>query len=244
MRVLRLLRPKSIALAYVDPPFTLPTPAGSGSGGSLVRYAAFLAPRLRLAHQALAENGALHVHLDVRTVHVVKVLLDRIFGEVNFVGEIVWAFPNGARVVDRWTPSHQTILIYAKRRAAYRFDYPSASREVESVGGLRAAPDVWLIPALEEPGYSRAKPVEILRRIVAASSDAGDTVLDFFSGSGTTGVAAGDLGRRFILVDSDPDAFRVMLQRCRPFGYVAVGPSVEVHSAASLIARPTQAQST
>ena len=65
----------------------------------------------------------------------------------------------------------------------------------------------------EKTGYPTQKPLGILRRIVAASSPPGGLVLDFFAGSGTTGVAAHELGRRFILVDSNPQALAVMRQR-------------------------------
>jgi site-specific DNA-methyltransferase (adenine-specific) len=65
----------------------------------------------------------------------------------------------------------------------------------------------------EKTGYPTQKPLGILRRIVRASSNPGDTVLDFFAGSGTTGVAAHELGRRFILVDNNPEAVRVMERR-------------------------------
>jgi site-specific DNA-methyltransferase (adenine-specific) len=65
----------------------------------------------------------------------------------------------------------------------------------------------------EKSGYPTQKPLGILRRIVAASSSPGGTVLDFFAGSGTTGVAAHELGRRFILMDSNPDAVAVMRRR-------------------------------
>jgi site-specific DNA-methyltransferase (adenine-specific) len=65
----------------------------------------------------------------------------------------------------------------------------------------------------ERTGYPTQKPLGILRRIVAASSNPGETVLDFFAGSGTTGAACLELGRRFILVDNNPQALEVMTER-------------------------------
>jgi site-specific DNA-methyltransferase (adenine-specific) len=73
----------------------------------------------------------------------------------------------------------------------------------------------------ERTGYPTQKPPGIVRRIIQASSRVDDTVLDFFAGSGTTGVAAAELGRRFILVDNSLEAIRVMWQRLRHL------PSVE-----------------
>lgn len=65
----------------------------------------------------------------------------------------------------------------------------------------------------EKTGYPTQKPLGILKRILAASSNPGDTVLDFFAGSGTTGAAAHALGRNFILIDNNPQALEVMRQR-------------------------------
>jgi site-specific DNA-methyltransferase (adenine-specific) len=65
----------------------------------------------------------------------------------------------------------------------------------------------------ERTGYPTQKPLLILRRIVQASSNRGDLVLDFFAGSGTAGVAARELGRRFLLFDNNRDAIEVMRQR-------------------------------
>jgi site-specific DNA-methyltransferase (adenine-specific) len=65
----------------------------------------------------------------------------------------------------------------------------------------------------EKTGYPTQKPLGILRRIIAASSNPGETVLDFFAGSGTTGAACLELGRRFILVDNNPQALATMAER-------------------------------
>ncbi|TLM97954.1 site-specific DNA-methyltransferase, partial [bacterium] len=65
----------------------------------------------------------------------------------------------------------------------------------------------------EKTGYPTQKPLGILRRIVAASSNPGDTVLDFFAGSGTTGAACVELGRKFILVDNNLQAMETMAKR-------------------------------
>jgi site-specific DNA-methyltransferase (adenine-specific) len=78
--------------------------------------------------------------------------------------------------------------------------------------------DVWwhtIVPTAsrERTGYPTQKPLGILRRIVAASSRPGDLVVDWCAGSGTTGVAAAELGRRFLLVDDQAAAIEVMRKR-------------------------------
>jgi site-specific DNA-methyltransferase (adenine-specific) len=65
----------------------------------------------------------------------------------------------------------------------------------------------------EKTGYPTQKPLGILTRIISASSNPGDVVLDFFAGSGTTGEAAAQLGRKFILIDNNPEAIDVMRRR-------------------------------
>jgi site-specific DNA-methyltransferase (adenine-specific) len=65
----------------------------------------------------------------------------------------------------------------------------------------------------EKTGYPTQKPLKLLNRIVQVHSREGDTILDFFAGSGTTGVAAAHAQRKFILIDSSPDAVRVMAER-------------------------------
>jgi site-specific DNA-methyltransferase (adenine-specific) len=78
--------------------------------------------------------------------------------------------------------------------------------------------DVWWITVVptnsrEKTGYPTQKPLKLLERIVRVHSNPGDLVLDFFAGSGTTGQAAANLGRRFLLIDSSPDAVRLMRKR-------------------------------
>jgi site-specific DNA-methyltransferase (adenine-specific) len=193
-------------------------------------YLGFLGPRLRQAHRVLAPDGALYVHLDYREVHHVKVLLDGIFGRGNFLNEIIWAYDYGGRPKRRWAPKHDTILYYARDARNYTFNSEAIDRVPYLAPGLvgpvkaaRGKPvtDTWWQTIVsptgkEKTGYPTQKPLAILRRIIAVSSRAGDLVLDFFAGSGTTGVAAHEAGRRFILVDSSPAALRVMAERFPP----------------------------
>ena len=82
--------------------------------------------------------------------------------------------------------------------------------------------DVWwntIVPTngKEKAGYATQKPLAIVERIVCAHSNPGDVVLDFFAGSGTAGVAAAKNGRHFVLVDENPQAFKVMQKRLTEF---------------------------
>lgn len=190
-------------------------------------YLAFLEPRLREAYRVLKPHGSLYFHIDYREVHYCKVLLDSIFGRECFLNEIIWAYDYGARTRRKWPPKHDNILFYAKDLKHYTFNYDAVERIPYMAPGLvgpqKAArgkfpTDTWwhtIVPTngSERTGYPTQKPLGILRRILQASSNPGDLVLDFFAGSGTTGAACLELGRRFILIDNNPQALAVMRRR-------------------------------
>jgi site-specific DNA-methyltransferase (adenine-specific) len=190
-------------------------------------FVAFVAPKLERARELLADHGTLYFHIDQREAHYCKVLLDRVFGRDCFLNEIVWAYDYGARARRRWPAKHDTILVYVKDPRRYWFDADAVDREPYMAPGLqtpeRAArgklpTDVWwhtIVPTSgsERTGYPTQKPEGIVRRMVAASSRPGGWCLDFFAGSGTLGAVAATSGRRFVLVDSNPEAIAVMERR-------------------------------
>ena len=188
---------------------------------------AYLEPRLREAHRLLADHGTLYVHLDPRESHYVKVLLDGLFGRDCFLNELVWAYDYGAKPRRRWPAKHDVILVYVKDPGRYWFDDAEVDREPYMSPGLvtpeqrargKRPTDVWwhtivTTNGAERTGYPTQKPEGIVRRMVGASSRPGGWCLDFFAGSGTLGVAARALGRRFVLVDESPDAIAVARRR-------------------------------
>jgi site-specific DNA-methyltransferase (adenine-specific) len=190
-------------------------------------YWSFLEPRLAEAWRLLADDGTLYLHLDYREAHYAKVMLDALFGRASFLNEIIWAYDYGAKSRSHWPTKHDTILVYVKDPARYHFDSTAVDREPYMAPGLvtpekaargKLPTDVWWHTIVsptgnEKTGYPTQKPEGILRRIVQASSREGDWVLDFFAGSGTTGSVARALGRRFVLVDSNPEAVAVMRRR-------------------------------
>jgi site-specific DNA-methyltransferase (adenine-specific) len=190
-------------------------------------YWEFLEPRLEEAFRILNQTGTLYLHLDYREAHYAKVLLDALFGPDCFLNEIIWAYDYGGKSKSRWPSKHDTILVYVKDSASYYFDSESVDREPYMAPGLvtpekvekgKLPTDVWWHTIVsptgkEKTGYPTQKPIGILRRIIQASSKEGDTVLDFFAGSGTTGFVANKLGRRFILVDQNPDSIEVIRNR-------------------------------
>jgi len=202
-----------------------------GFNDSFDDYLGVLEPRLREAYRVLTTNGALYLHLDYREVHYCKILLDSIFGRECFINEIIWAYDYGGKPKIHWPAKHDNILFYVKDPERYIFNVDDIEREPYMAPGLvtpekvargKLPTDTWwhtIVPTngSERTGYPTQKPLGILKRIITASSNPGDVVLDFFAGSGTTGEAAILLGRRFILVDKNPEALDVMDRRLSRF---------------------------
>jgi site-specific DNA-methyltransferase (adenine-specific) len=189
-------------------------------------YLEFLHQRLVEIHRVLQPHGSLYLHLDFRVSHYARLLLDEIFGAERFLNEIIWAYDYGGRAKDRWPRKHDTILWYAKSDR-WTFERTQIDRIPYMAPGLvgpekaargKLPTDTWwltIVPTRgrERAGYPTQKPLSLLERIVRASSREGELVADFFCGSGTTGVAAAALGRRFLLVDDNPEAIAITRQR-------------------------------
>jgi site-specific DNA-methyltransferase (adenine-specific) len=190
-------------------------------------YLAFLAPRLEEAHRLLASTGTFYFHIDYREAHYCKLLLDEIFGRECFLNEIIWAYDYGARSKRRWPAKHDTILVYVKDPTGYYYDAEAVDREPYMAPGLvtpekvakgKLPTDVWwhtIVPTSgsEKTGYPTQKPEGIIRRMIHASTRPGDWCLDFFAGSGTLGAVAAQLGRRYVLIDSNIEAVEIMRAR-------------------------------
>ena len=194
-------------------------------------YLDFLEPRLQQAHRLLTPTGSLMLHLDYREVHYAKVALDLIFGRDAFVNEIIWSYDYGGRTKKRWSPKHDNILWYARTSGEFTYRYDDIDRIPYMAPGLvgpekaargKTPTDSWWHTIVsptgkERTGYPTQKPLGILERIVRVHSNPGDTVLDVFAGSGTTGEAALKHDRNAVLVDVNPEAIEVMIGRLSRF---------------------------
>ena len=194
-------------------------------------YLGWLMARIEASLRCATADASLFVHVDPRESHYVKVALDLLLGRSSFMNEIVWAYDFGGRSKRRWPAKHDTILWYARDPKAYVFDYDAMDRIPYMAPGLVSAEkaargktptDVWwhtIVPTngKEKTGYPTQKPLGVLERIVKVHSEPGDTVLDFFAGSGTTGEAAARNERSFVLVDENPEAIAVMRERLAPW---------------------------
>ena len=190
-------------------------------------YLDFLESRIVEIRRVLKPSGTLYFHVDDREVHYCKILIDAIFGRECFLNEVIWAYDYGARTTRRWPAKHDNILVYVKNPDAYFFDAEAVDRIPYMAPGLvgpekaargKLPTDTWwhtIVPpgGKERTGYPNQKPLGILSRIVQASCPPGGITADFFAGSGTAGAAAAELGRRFLMVDSNPEACQVMAAR-------------------------------
>ena len=200
-------------------------------------YMAFIAPRIDEARRVLADNGSIFLHVDQHESHYCKVLLDRVFGRKSFINEIIWSYDYGGRSKKKWPTKHDTIFWYAIDPANYTFNANAIDRIPYMAPGLvgkekaargKVPTDVWwqtIVPTngKERTGYPTQKPLAILERIVKVHSNPGDMVMDFFAGSGTTGVAAARNDRLFVLVDSNPEAVQVAAQRLTEYTPECIG---------------------
>jgi site-specific DNA-methyltransferase (adenine-specific) len=217
-------------MVYIDPPFNTGKRRERNSLGyedSFESLEAFLIPTIAKSLRCITVDGSIFVHLDYREVHYIKVALDKLIGRDNFMNEIIWSYDYGGRPKTRWPAKHDTILWYVMNPNNYIFNYDDIDRIPYLAPGLvgpekaaigKTPTDVWwhtIVPTngKEKTGYPTQKPLGILNRLVRVHSRPGDTILDYFAGSGTTGEAAALNGRKFILIDSNKDAIDIMHRR-------------------------------
>lgn len=233
----------------------------------MLAYLAMMAPRLIELHRVLKPTGSLYLHCDPTASHYLKVVADAVF-DGRLVNEIIWHHGLGAFNRARGFPSkHDVLLFYAKsddftwnklrgdptkamlakychedEKGRYMFSY---GKKYYLKGG-KPYDDVWDIAAIaptakERLGYPTQKPEALLERIISASSNEGDLVLDPFCGCGTTVAVAQRLGRRWIGIDITHLAINLMRTRLLDtFGddiadtFEVVGEPTTLHDARAL----------
>jgi site-specific DNA-methyltransferase (adenine-specific) len=218
-------------------------------GSSADRRVAFADPRtdgtlqpwltelLAETPRLLRRGGALFLHLDYRRAHHARRRLDAIYGEGNFLNEIIWRYATGGVPRSAFARKHDTILYYRngpghtfhrlreKKRLAHRMGRRGVEEFEDAEGWyrFRYLDDVWEIPwltqdARERTGYPTQKPLALLERILAAATDPGMRIADFCCGSGTAAVAAERTGRRWIAADCSRLAVRIARRRLESLG--------------------------
>ena len=223
--------------------YTLIHAAGLTHGKGMKSYLIMMAVRLLEMHRVLKSSGSVYLHCDPTASHYLKMLMDSIFGKSNFRNEIVWHYYNkysaGKKIFGR---NYDQIFFYTKNNKhifnpiRIERDKPVKQLLRENVGGVlknkrdndgklmyRMSYDkkldaVWKIPCLqpaakERLGYPTQKPLALVERIIKASSNEGDIVLDPFCGCATACVAAEQWRRKWIGIDLSPLAFKLVNRR-------------------------------
>ena len=205
-------------------------------------FMCFMAVRLLEMRRILRKTGSIFLHCDPTASHYLKAVMDAIFGWKNFQNEIIWRYSWGNHTEKRWNRKHDVILFYAKGKTwTFNARHVMEKREKEvlrrlatgSPGATMAADkgrakdktlklptDVWNVPTIngmarERTGYPTQKPLALYERIVKASSNPGDVILDPFCGCATTLVAAEKLGRQWVGIDIWAKAHEVVVERLR-----------------------------
>lgn len=220
-------------------------------GKGLDSYMVWFYETALIMKELLAEDGSIYVHLDWHVGHYAKLIMDEIFGYENLRNEIIWWYITTPAPINNFAKQHDTILFYSKgsknvfhrdevrvpyseetlskkpSRRVFHQENKSYQQTPNELG--KVCPDVWNMPIInafahERTNYSTQKPESLLERIIKASSNEGDLILDCFCGSGTSAAKAEKLNRRWITCDLG--RFAIHTTRKRLLGIENVKPFV------------------
>ncbi len=220
------LPPQSIDVLYADPPFNTGRAQRGGEGltypdtwPSVDAWLAWLGERLTATLPALQPTASILLHVDWRTSHHARLLLDDLLAPENFVNHLIWSYGLGGSSPRRFARKHDDILFYAIDPERYFFEPPMVPATSNRMKGeLKKATDLLEIPAInnmasERTGYPTQKPMALLELLIGACCPPAGTVLDPVCGSGTTLAAAASLGRSAIGCDINPDGVAIAQSR-------------------------------
>ncbi len=182
-------------------------------------------PRLKEMKRVLKSTGSIYLQMDTRINHWLRILMDEVFGYDNFKNEIAWCYAGGGIPKNNYPKKHDVILFYTKSEKYYfshqMRNYSKSGSGRRSNGdkydlqGQTPVNDWWIdiapqnTQSKDKVNYNTQKPKELIIRFVLASTNEGDTVADYYLGSGTTAVACKELNRNFIGCDINPKAIEI-----------------------------------
>ena len=229
-------------------------------GDDMAAFLCWLGVRILEMHRVLKPTGSLYLHCDHTAHAYVKALMDAVFGKQNFRNEIVWGYTGpGSSGMRQFNRKHDTILWYSKgkewtfnrdevrlpyvastvERGKYDSNSPTTGKGFRDVKRGKIPEDWWKdipsggqISRNELVGYPTQKPLALYERIVRASSNPGDIVLDPFAGCATTAVVAQRLRRNWVAIDIEGEGYNVTKQRMsdeRALDQqaIVIGPAIE-----------------
>ena len=191
-------------------------------------------PRIKEMHRILKQTGSIYLQMDYRIIHWVRCMMDDIFGYGNFRNEIIWCYTSPSSAKNNFPKKHDNIIFYSKSKN-YTFNSDSVLvpyKKSNSSSGKTSLighntdnrkgkiPESWWCDIADlgkihnqSVGYETQKPLKLLERIIKASSNEGDLVADFYSGSFTTAEVCKDLKRNFIGCDINPNCLEKAKER-------------------------------
>ena len=197
-------------------------------GDDMGAFLCFMGVRLIAMQRVLRPTGSLYLHCDPTASHYLKALLDAVFGRKNFRNEIAWCYTGPQRTVRHFPRKHDVILFYSSPDGTFNRDAVRVPSKWNALGGFgdpdvvkenrgKVPEDWWPMTfgpnTKERVGYPTQKPLALYERIIKASSNEGDIVLDPFAGCATTLVAAERLGRQWAGIDIWDGAAAIVRQR-------------------------------
>lgn len=226
-------------------------------------YLNWMYENLLAIKSVMSDTASIYVHLDWHIGHYVKILMDEIFGEDNFINDIVWGYKTGGTSKTCFAKKHDNIYFYSKTKT-YNFNVQSyKSYQAKKYNYNEKYPELWdedtqqwyhnsvcrdvwediqvigtEADKSERVDYATQKPEALLERIIKASSNEGMIVADFFGGSGVTATVANKLGRKFITCDVGVNSIQTI--RDRLVANKAEFEVLEVKDGVSLYRNPKQ----
>lgn len=224
-------------------------------------YLNWMYENLNAIKSVMSENASIYVHLDWHIGHYVKILMDEIFGEENFVNEIIWCYTGPANQKNNFPKKHDTLFWYAKSENKIanmediKIPYKKLSTGTNQKGTIfkdnfhlnregKIVEDWWIdispIDRMlqEQQDYTTQKPEKLLERIIKASSNENMIVADFFGGSGVTAAVAKKLKRHFIHCDVGINSIQITRDRLKELN--AEFDILEIKDGISLFRNPAQ----
>jgi len=220
-------------------------------------YLQFMFERLILLRELLAEDGSIFLHCDWHKSHHLRCIMDEVFGQKNFVNEIIWAYHGpGSPGMRQFNRKHDNIFWYSKTQGSWKFNADAVRTAHDGKTsenfkqGLKGSgfiegnyelasgkiPEDWWVMAIagrypndgvKRTGYPTEKPLPLLERILTATTDKDDIVLDCFMGSGVTALSAQRLDRRFITADINSTAVSDAVKRLNLANKNSTGSAIE-----------------
>ena len=207
--------------------------------GGFREYLEELTIRLMLMKELMSNRGTIYVHIDFRTVHYIKLIMDYIFGIDNFLNEVIWSYKSGGTSNKHFSRKHDNILVYTKTKEyifnpqkeksynrgykPYRFKGVMEYEDALGWYTLVNLKDVWQIDMVgrtsgERVGYDTQKPENLLERIILSSSNDDSLIADFYAGSGTSLAVAQKHNRKWIGSDKGNSSKLTIMKRLGQMG--------------------------